>query len=90
MTNSTAKLSRGAVKRGDVLTACFRDIQSQRSIRKEFVIIMILFEVKDYRLLYGSILVRAPSGILLIFSSGKFILLLGTDRLLHHRGGRWF
>ena len=45
----------GAVNRGDVLTACFRDIQSQRSIRMEFVIIMILFDVKDYRLLYGSI-----------------------------------
>ena len=42
-----------AVNRGDVLTACnFRDIQSQRSIRMEFV---ILFDVKDYRLLYGSI-----------------------------------
>ena len=36
--NSTAKLSPGAVNRGDVLTACFRDIQSQRSIRMEFVI----------------------------------------------------
>ena len=45
----------GAVNRGDVLTACFRDIQSQRSIRMAFVIIMILFDVKDYRLLYGSI-----------------------------------
>ena len=33
----------------------FRDIQSQRSIRMAFVIIMILFDVKDYRLLYGSI-----------------------------------
>ena len=55
LTNSTAKLSPGAVNRGDVLTACFRDIQSQRSIRMEFVIIMILFDVKDYRLLYGSI-----------------------------------
>ena len=44
-----------AVNRGDVLTACFRDIQSQRSIRMAFVIIMILFDVKDYRLLYGSI-----------------------------------
>ena len=44
-----------AVNRGDVLTACFRDIQSQRSIRMEFVIIMILFDVKDYRLLHGSI-----------------------------------
>ena len=39
-----------AVNRGDVLTACFRDIQSQRSTRMEFVIIMILFDVKDYRL----------------------------------------
>ena len=44
-----------AVNRGDVLTACFPDIQSQRTIRMEFVIIMILFDVKDYRLLYGSI-----------------------------------
>ena len=44
-----------AVNRVDVLTACFRDIQSQRSIRMAFVIIMILFDVKDYRLLYGSI-----------------------------------
>ena len=43
------------MNRGDVLTACFRDIQSQRSIRMAFVIIMILFDVKDYRLLYGSI-----------------------------------
>ena len=48
----SAELSPGAVNRGDVLTACFRDIQSQRSIRMEFVIIMILFDVKDYRLLY--------------------------------------
>ena len=54
-TNSTALLSPGALNRGDVLTACFRNIQSQRSIRMEFVIIMILFDVKDYRLLYGSI-----------------------------------
>ena len=43
-----------AMNRGDVLTACFGDIQSQRSIRMEFVIIMILFDV-DYHLLYGSI-----------------------------------
>ena len=55
LTNSTAKLSPGAVNRGDVLTACFSDIQSKMSIRMEFVIIMILFDVKDYRLLYGSI-----------------------------------
>ena len=40
------------LNRGNVLTACFRDIQSQRSIRMEFVIIMILFDVTDYRLLY--------------------------------------
>ena len=44
-----------AMNRDDVLTACFRDIQSQRSIRMAFVIIMILFDVKDYRLPYGSI-----------------------------------
>ena len=42
------------VNRGDVLTACSRDIQSQRSIRMEFVIIMILFDVTDYRLLCGN------------------------------------
>ena len=36
LTNSTMKLSPRAVNRGDVLTACFRDIQSQRSIRMEF------------------------------------------------------
>ena len=46
---------RGGKSRGDVLIACFRDIQSQRPIRKAFVIIMILLDVKDYRLLYGSI-----------------------------------
>ena len=45
--NSTAKLSPGAVNRGDVLTACFRDIQSQRSIRMEFVIIMIWLLLKQ-------------------------------------------
>ena len=52
LTNSTAKLSPEAMNRGDVLTACFRNIQSQRSIRMAFVIIniMILFDVKDYRL----------------------------------------
>ena len=33
------------MNRGEVLTACFRDKQSQRSIRMEFVIIMILFDV---------------------------------------------
>ena len=34
-----------AVNSSDVLTASFRDIQSQRSIRMEFVIVMILFDV---------------------------------------------
>ena len=52
------KFHREAFARGGesryVLTACFRDIQSQRSIRTEFVIIMILFDVTDYRLLYGN------------------------------------
>ena len=33
LTNSTAKLSLRVVNRGEVLTACFRHIQSQRSIR---------------------------------------------------------
>ena len=42
------------LNRGEVLTACFRDKQSQRSIRMEFVVIMILFDVMDYRLLYGN------------------------------------
>ena len=59
ITTNFDKFHREAFARGyesrDVLTACFRDIQSQRSIRMEFVIIMILFDVKDYRLLYGSI-----------------------------------
>ena len=40
------------MNRGEVLTACFRDKQSRRSIRMEFVIIMILFTVTDYRSLY--------------------------------------
>ena len=48
-------MSPWAVNRGEVLTVCFRNIQSQRSIRMEFVIyIMILFDVTDYRLLYGN------------------------------------
>ena len=34
-----AKLSPRPVNRGDVLTACFRDIQSQRSIRMESVLL---------------------------------------------------
>ena len=41
-----------ALNRGEVLTAYFRDKQSQRSTRMEFVIIMILFDVTDYRCLY--------------------------------------
>ena len=44
-------VAKGA-ERGKVLTACFRDKQSQRSIRMAFVIIMILFDVMDYRSLY--------------------------------------
>ena len=48
ITTNFDKFHREAVakggERGDVLTACFRDIQSQRSIRMEFVIIMILFD----------------------------------------------
>ena len=47
-----------SVNRGDVLAAGFRDIQSQRSIRMEFVIIMILFDVTDYRLLCGNCSIR--------------------------------
>ena len=43
ITTNFEKFHREAFARGgksrDVLTACFRDIQSQRSIRKEFVII---------------------------------------------------
>ena len=50
-TNSTAMLSPGAVNRGDVhvLKMCI-----QRSIRIQFVIILILFDASDYRLLYGN------------------------------------
>ena len=63
ITTNFDKFHREAFARGgDVLTACFREklhvtkaLQSQRSIRMEFVIIMILFDLKDYRLLYGSI-----------------------------------
>ena len=40
------------MNRGEVLTAYFRDKQSQSSIRMEFVIIMILFDVMEYRSLY--------------------------------------
>ena len=49
ITTNFDKFHREAVNRGDVLTTCFRDIQSQRPIRMAFVI-MILFDVKDYRL----------------------------------------
>ena len=79
MTNSTAKLSPGAVNRGDVLTACFRDIQSQRSIRMEFVIIMILFDVKDYRLLYGSISLSPHSEKIYTHDSQDFCKCSSTD-----------
>ena len=51
-TNSSAKLSPGAVNRGDVLRACFRHMQ--RSIRIQFVIIIILFDETDHHLLYGN------------------------------------
>ena len=48
------------MNRGEVLTACFRDKRSQRSIRMEFVIIMILFDVTDYIYIvqYRSVRVR--------------------------------
>ena len=46
------------MNRGDVLTASFRDIQSQRSIRMEFVIIMILFDVYVAIVRYRSVRVR--------------------------------
>ena len=59
ITTNFNKFHREAVvkgdERGDVLTASFRDKQSQRSIRMEFVIIMILLDVShvtDYRSLY--------------------------------------
>ena len=66
ITTNFDKFHREAVAKGDnrgqVLTACFRDKQSQRSIRMEFVIIMILFDVMDYRspyiVRYRSIRVR--------------------------------
>ena len=56
-TNSTAKLSRGAVNRGDVLTACFRDIQSQSNgvcnyydfIRREGLSLSIWFDIVEFR-----------------------------------------
>ena len=47
------------MNRCEVLTAYFRDKQSQRSIRMEFVIVMILFDVADYRLLYGIVRYRS-------------------------------
>ena len=58
--NSTAKLSPGAVNRGDVLTACFRDIQSQKVnsngvcnyydfIRREGLSLAIWFDIVEFR-----------------------------------------
>ena len=57
MTNSTAKLSAGALNRGDVLTACFRDIQSQSNgvcnyydfIRREGLSLSIWFDIVEFR-----------------------------------------
>ena len=51
-TNSTAKFSPGAVNRGDVhvLRASYTKVNSNVL----FVIILILFDVTDYRLLYGN------------------------------------
>ena len=58
ITTNFDKFPREAVAKGGespaYLTAYFRDIQSQRSIGMEFVIIMILFDVTDYRLLCGN------------------------------------
>ena len=52
ITTNFDKFHREAVakggERGDVLTACFRDIQSQRSIRMEFVITKWLFVRHPY------------------------------------------
>ena len=59
ITTNFDKFHREAFARGGESRWCFdrvfRDIYSQRSIRMEFVIILILFDVKDYRLLFGSI-----------------------------------
>ena len=69
------------MNRGYVLTACFRDIQSQRSIQMAFVIIMILFDVKDYRLLYGSISLSSEKIIdmtVKIFANVHQLMFFGT------------
>ena len=55
MTNSTAKLSPGAVNRGNVLTACFRDIQVNSNgvcnyydfIRREGLSLAIWFDIVE-------------------------------------------
>ena len=49
---TTTSKQQGTVNRGEVLRACFGHIQ--RSIRIEFVFIIILCDVTDYRLLYGN------------------------------------
>ena len=50
-TNSTAMLSPGAV---NAVMYMFWKWHIQRSIRIQFVIILILFDASDYRLLYGN------------------------------------
>ena len=60
MTNSTAKLSPGAVNRGDVLTTCFRDILKSKVnsngvcnyydfIRREGLSLAIWFDIVEFR-----------------------------------------
>ena len=61
MTNSTAKRSPGAVNRGDVLTACFRDIATKSKvdsngvcnyydfIRREGLSLAIWFDIVEFR-----------------------------------------
>ena len=51
-TNSTAKLSPGTVNA--VMYMSWESHNMQRSIRIQFVNILILFDVTDYRLLYGN------------------------------------
>ena len=62
ITTNFDKFHREAFARGGESRWCFDSMfpwytksKTQRSIRMAFVIIMILFDVKDYRLLYGKI-----------------------------------
>ena len=62
ITTDFDKFHREAFARGGESRWCFDSMfpwytksKTQRSIRMAFVIIMILFDVKDYRLLYGKI-----------------------------------